>query len=357
MDHNFTPEQLNGIESAYSEGAEGFESLSAFNKAYGAIAGAVRTPEDYQAAVKGIIDEANVSGQLTVEIRCAVIGQRKSDCTPLDPRDATENILQAMDKSCQNLGEEAPKTSLVFLGYRGRDWKPEEVIEHAKLAVEFAKKYPKKKFGFDIAGPEDTGYSPTAFKEGFDMIKEYNSMVDSGQIQGERIGVTVHAGETPTFDNGKTGSGSIEEALDMGADRIGHGLQAFYNEKTKERLRKQGTTVEICGTCNISSIPINTKGMAVHPVHEFIESEIPVTFCTDNDTVCNTTITAEYARLMMTSGSKKNEMRNWNIIKLAARHGIESSFVSEEDKEDALKTFNSRIRIIEDLNVKFNQKK
>lgn len=344
--HNFSEEQISAIKNAYNNGADGFENLDEFNKAYGTIGSAIRTPEDYQAAVKGIIEEATKSGQLTTEIRCSVIGQRDSTGNNLDPHVATENLLEAMQKTCDNIGKEAPKVGLTFLGYRGRDWKPEEVTEHAKLAVEFAQKYPDKKFSFDIAGPEDTGYSPTYFKEAFDLIKEYNNKIKSGETKGELIGVTIHAGETPTYNDGSKGNKSVEEALDMGADRIGHGVQAVSDLETLDRLEKSGATVEICGVCNISSIPLNTRGMAIHPVQEFINRDIPITICTDNDAICGTNITKEYAQFLLTG---HNELMNWNNVKEAARNGVKSSFISDRDKKEALDVFDKRIRIIERL--------
>ncbi len=344
--HNFSEEQISAIKNVYNNGAEGFENLDEFNKAYGTIGSAIRNPEDYKAAIEGIIQEATRSGQLTTEIRCSVIGQKDESGNVLDPHVATENLLQAMQKTCEDIGKEAPKVGLTFLGYRGRDWKPEEVIEHARLAVEFAKKYPEKKFSFDIAGPEDTGYSPIHFKEAFDLIKEYNESVKSKKFNGEQIGITVHAGETPTYDDGGAGNKAIEEALDMGANRIGHGVQAITSLETLEKLKESGATVEICGVCNISSIPINTKGMAIHPVQEFINRDIPITICTDNDAICGTNITKEYAQFLLTG---HDQLMNWNNVKEAAKNGIKSSFISDKDKIEALKTFDKRIRIIERL--------
>ncbi len=160
------------------------------------------------------------------------------------------------------------------------------------------------------------------------------------------IGVTIHAGETPTYNEGKSGNESIEEALEMGANRIGHGVQAVSNLETLDHLKKSGATVEICGVCNISSIPLNTEGMAIHPVQELVNQEIPITICTDNDAICGTNITKEYAQFLLTGHS---ELMNWNNVKEVAKNGIKSSFISERDKEQALKIFNERIRIIERL--------
>lgn len=344
--HDLSTDQISLIQTAYQRGAEGFKNLDEFNKAYGAIGSVIRTPEDYQAAVRGIITEATRSGQLTVEIRCSVIGQRDASGNVIDPRLATENILQAISQSCNEIGEEAPKTAFTFLGYRGRDWKPEEVMEHAKLAVGFAQKYPDKKFSFDLAGPEDTGYSPAYFREAFDLIKAYNNKIKSGELKGELIGITLHAGETPSYNNGLQGSGAVDEAIAMGADRIGHGVQAITSPETLDRLKRSGATVEICGVCNVSSIPLNTRGMAVHPIQEFIHRDIPVTICTDNDAICGTNITKEYAQFLLTG---HDQLMNWNNVKEVARQGIKSSFIPDADKERALKTFNERIRIIERL--------
>ena len=354
--HHLGPLQLASIQTAYEKGREGFENLNEFNDAYGTIGSVIRTPDDYQAAIRGIVNEATKSGQLTVEIRCSVIGQKDASGNLIDPNAATENILQAISQTTNAIGQEAPKTGFTFLGYRGRDWHPDEVTMHAKLAVEFAQKYPDKKFSFDIAGPEDTGYSPLFFKEAYDLVRAYNNKIKSGELKGELIGVTTHAGETPSFDNGRSGGGAIEEALEMGVDRIGHGIQAITNPETLDKLKRSGVTVEICGVCNISSIPLNTRGMALHPVQEFMHEGIPITVCTDNDGISATSITKEYAQFLLTG---HNQLMNWNNIKKVARHGIEISFVPDKDKADALKLFDERIRIIERMfteeKVKFEE--
>ena len=342
--HGFNTDDINSIETAYSMGAAGFKDLNEFNDSYGAIGRAIRTPSDYQRAVQSIMTEATRSGQVSVEVRCSVIGQRDENGEPLAPEAATENLLAAMDATRAELADDAPATSLVFLGYRGRDWKPEEVTEHARLAVKFATKYPTKKFGFDIAGPEDTGYGPAYFQEAYQLIRDYNNAIATGEIAGETIGVTTHAGETPTFDDGRPGQESVEEALAMGAVRVGHGIQSVLSQGTLDTLKASGATVEICGVCNITSIPVNTRGMAIHPIQQFISRNIPVTICTDNDAICGTDITKEYAQFLFSGHS---EVMNWKTVKQIAAQGIESSFITSAEKAKALNQFGRQVRIIE----------
>ena len=314
--HDFDLGQIAKIKDAYAAGRIGFDDLNAFNSAYGAIGSAIRTPTDYRMAVKGIIEEAVRQGQLTVEIRCAALGQRDEEGKPLSPDDAIMNIVRAIQETCVDIkkrGGEPPYTGFTILAYRGKDWKPEEVTEHAQLAVKYAKLYPEMKFGFDLAGPEDVGYKPSYFKEAYDHIKEYNKAP-----VGETVGVTIHAGETPECD-GMPGYMAVEQSLDMGANRIGHGVQAINHPDTMQKLKESGATVEICGVCNITSIPKNTRGLAIHPIQEFIENDIPIAICTDNDAICSTNVSREYMQFLLTG---HDSFMNWNAVKAAARNGI-----------------------------------
>lgn len=342
--------------SAYEAGAKGFPDLDAFNQAYGVIAYPVRTPEDYRIAIHSILERANRSGQLTVEIRCSVIGQRDAEGKELDPEVATENILAAIKEAQGAIGEEAPQVGFTFLGYRGRDWKPEEVTEHARLATVFAERYPSTRFSFDIAGPEDTGYSPKYFKSAYDLLRTHNDAVRRGEKSVQNIGITTHAGETPRYDAtngspGKPGYESIKEAIEMGVMRIGHGVQAVSDPETLDLLKKHDITVEICGCCNVNTIPINTEGMAIHPLQEFLRRGIKVTICTDNDTICNTGITGEYGLFLL---SGHGEFMNWNTIKKVVVDGIQSSFITEDEKRRALDVYAYRIREIERLYRELN---
>ena len=354
--HGFNETQITEIYTAYEEGEAGFKDLNDFNRAYGTIAGAVRTPSDYRKAIDGIMTEAVRSGQLTVEVRCSIIGQRTEDGDVLSPEAALQNLIDAGDETRARLEDQGvtpPEVGITLLGYRGRDWEPQEVIDHARIAVEFAKKYPDRSFSFDIAGPEDTGYSPKFFEEAYRLIREYNDQVESGDLLGERIGITTHAGETPTYDGDpdKRGVGSILEAIEMGVDRIGHGVQAVHDPEVLQKLKEHNVCVEICGVCNVLSIPINTEGMAIHPVEKFIEEGISVTVCTDNDSICGTNISEEYMQFLFTGHS---ELMNWTTLKEVARAGVERSFIGSAARDRALDEFSSRVRKIERLLHEFS---
>ena len=347
----FSTDEIAKIEASYSKGEKGYDTLTDFNDSYGAIGRPVSTPEDYRAAIKGIVREALKQGQLTTEIRCACDSLRDTSGKPLSPEEGTEAIISAIESvksEYRAQGIEPPKTGFVFLTYRGRDWDgslPSAVMQ-AKEAVKAAIKHPEMKFGFDVAGPEDSGYGPKYFKEALDIIKDYNNKVDSGEIKGERIGITMHAGETPTFDGGRPGYLSVEEAIEMGVDRVGHGVQAVLNPETMQKMKDSGITVEICGVCNVQSIPINTRGLAMHPIQEFIDKGIHLSLCTDNDAICGSNVSKEYMQFLMTGHSN---FMDWNNVKQSARDGIRSAFISEADKVTATQTLETRINQIQGL--------
>ncbi|MBT5346278.1 hypothetical protein HOJ01_03680 [bacterium] len=331
---------IDKIEKAYKKAANGFESLDEFSNTYATIARSIRHMEDYKVAINSIVEEAIKNEQLTVEIRCSILGLKDKEGNEITGWDAGEYIVNAIEE-IKVKKENCPKIGFTILGYRGRDWKPEEVDEHSRLTIELAKKYPDKKFSFDLAGPEDTGYPAIFFKDAFEAIYKYNETTT-----GEKIGITVHAGETPTYDEGKKGHYSVREGLQINSDRIGHAVRAVDDLETLNLLKADGATVEICGVCNVLSIPINTENHTHHPIDELIKREIPITICTDNDSICGTNIINEYA-LLLISGHK--EVASWDTIIKIARHGIECSFITDNDKKEALETFEERVKNINHL--------
>jgi adenosine deaminase len=143
----------------------------------------------------------------------------------------------------------------------------------------------------------------------------------------------------------------------MGADRIGHGVQAVLDEPTMQMMKDAGVTVEICGVCNIQSIPINTQGLAIHPIQQFIDRGIKVSLSTDNDALCGSNITKEYNQFLLTGHSN---FMNWNTVKQSARDGIDAAFISDADKVSAKNILESRInqiqRMVEDVANEYEQK-
>jgi adenosine deaminase len=100
--------------------------------------------------------------------------------------------------------------------------------------------------------------------------------------------ITAHAGECKNcaVDN-------ILEAIEViGADRIGHGVQARGHIKIVDLLQRKKVPLEMCPTSNIQTAAV--EWITQHPLLSFHRLGIPVTINTDDPSISNITLTDEY---------------------------------------------------------------
>ena len=150
---------------------------------------------------------------------------------------------------------------------------------NVKQVTEIAVNYKEKIIGFDIAGPE-LNYLPSLFSDEFKKLVENN------------VNLTIHAGEGD-------GVNSIQEALENGAKRIGHGVRIIEDIEletglfgpTATYILENNIPLEICITSNIhTNMYSDYKD---HPIKDLIDLNFPVTINTDNRLMSNTNILKE----------------------------------------------------------------
>lgn len=130
--------------------------------------------------------------------------------------------------------------------------------------------------------------------------------------------ITVHAGETGFVEN------IVEAIVLLGATRIGHGVAMFDHEQAKKLVRDKKVFVECCPTSNLQTKAV--AGYDAHPMHHYLTEGIGVTMNTDNRTVSNTTMTAEFSAM--------SECFGWNVEteRQIYLHSVDASFADEETK-------------------------
>ena len=101
--------------------------------------------------------------------------------------------------------------------------------------------------------------------------------------QGLRL--VCHAGETG-------GPESVSAALDIGAERIGHGIAASRDPVLMERLRAQNIPLEICITSNVRTGAVSS--LSEHPVRALYEAGVPITLNTDDPALFDATLGGEF---------------------------------------------------------------
>ncbi len=156
--------------------------------------------------------------------------------------------------------------------------------------------------GLDLAGFENNcdldEYAPL-----FKIAKE------------KEIPFTIHAGEMGNGEN-------VRKALNMGADRIGHGINSIQDETIVEELVKTQIPLEICVTSNLYF----GFTYASHPIHELIRRGCKITICTDDMSFCLNNMAYEYN--MLNKVGISDEMLDQFTL-----NSIEAAFISEADKE------------------------
>jgi adenosine deaminase/aminodeoxyfutalosine deaminase len=111
----------------------------------------------------------------------------------------------------------------------------------------------------------------------------YADLYKEARDRGLRL--VCHAGET-------TGAESVWEALEIGAERIGHGIRAIEDPLLMEHLREKNIPLEVCITSNVRTGAVPSR--AEHPVRKLYDAGVPIILNTDDPALFECTLTSEY---------------------------------------------------------------
>ena len=141
------------------------------------------------------------------------------------------------------------------------------------------------------------------------------------------LGITVHAGEPRVPGISKNIRTAIEA---MGADRIGHGLQAIEDPGIVDLLVSTGTPLELCPTSNWLTGACQSVGQ--HPFRPLFDAGVKTTVNTDDPGIMCTDLNREFQQLLTHGGMNEAELHR--CIQWAA----EASFIPTEIKSTVWKT-------------------
>lgn len=196
------------------------------------------------------------------------------------------SLREALDALVAELGSVPGITAgLLVCGMRQTD--PAEVRQVAELTAEY---YLAEKgvVGFDLAGPE----------AGFPAARHWESME---YLRKRLVPITLHAGEAAGVD-------SIEDALVHGALRLGHGMNIIDDLTLAEDgldlqlgpvarwVRDRGIALEMCPSSNVQTKAV--ESLADHPLPLLFSMGFRCTVNTDNRLVSDTSMTAEFMKVV-----------------------------------------------------------
>jgi adenosine deaminase len=172
---------------------------------------------------------------------------------------------------------------------------PEENVQLARDAGLFAG---RGVVGFDLAGDE-VRYRTAPHRPAFEAARAAG------------LHLTCHAGEAGEPSN-------VKDALELGVERIAHGVIGARNPKIVERLRREGVVLDLCPTANWKCKAVPT--LAEHPLPRLVRAGVRCTISTDSRTVAETTLSHEF-ELASGMGMTDQELQRCNETAYSAKFG------------------------------------
>lgn len=207
-------------------------------------------------------------------------------------------------------GERDFGISLLWIFDAVRQFGPEKAQQVAEWAARF--KGPSV-VGFGIGGDERQA-APELFRDVYAYAAEHG------------LRLTAHAGET-------AGPESVWGALNLRAERIGHGLAARHDPELVEELSKRQVPVEICLSSNLRTGCC--ASMAEHPARNYFDHGLMLTLSTDDPAMFGTSLSREFQLAQDAFAFTDEHLRE------LARNSFEASFLPAEKKLRFLNLFDA----------------
>src|SRR5271165_7148522 len=233
--------QRHGMEGASLADVERlyrYSDFKGFLSAFKDVTGHLRTPEDYELLTYRLMERLKAQNirYAEVSVSVGVCLWRKQDFAP---------IFEGLERGRER-GEKDFGTSLVWIFDAIRQFGAETAQSVLDLAIQF---HDRNVVAFGIGGDESAG-PPEWFAGVYGRAAEHG------------LHLTAHAGES-------AGPESIWGALNLKAERIGHGLTAAQDAELIEELAERQVPVEICITSNLRTGCC--VELAQHPVRRYFD--------------------------------------------------------------------------------------
>ncbi len=218
----------------------------------------------------------------------------------LNPADVVAAVVQGIADGQRDFG-----VPLNLIGIISRTYGKEIALKELDAILT----HKDKLVAVDLAGDEGN-YPGEWFVEHFAKVR------DAG------LAITVHAGEA-------VGAHSVWQAInELGASRIGHGVNAINDDKLVAHLAKQHIGLEICLTSNLQTNTI--PDLSKHPIKAFLAAGVPVNLNTDDPGISAIEIENEY------EVANRDVAMTPSEISQTQRNGVAMAFLSDADKNALL---------------------
>jgi len=249
-----------------------YSEFAGFIESYKWVIGHLRQPEDYALVARRLLArlaQQNVRYAETT-LSAGVVLARGQDL---------EAIYEAVQRETAR-----SEIEVWWILDAVRQFGPREAMRVAEFA---AGRTSQGIVGFGIGGNEALG-----------PVEWFGEVFAFARRQG--LHLTVHAGET-------VGPESIWGALNLGAERIGHGIRAVQDPALMAWLRDQNIPLEICISSNVATGAV--RSLKDHPLRALHEAGVPIVLNSDDPAMFHTSLSREYELAAREFGFSQEDLR------------------------------------------------
>ena len=250
-----------------------FSGFAGFLKAYVWVSQRLTTPAAYRIALCRLLEKLASQNVLAVEITLSV-------GVILWKKQELDAIFEGLCEEC----EAHPRIRVRWIFDAIRQFGAEQSSEVFQAAATYRE---AGVVAIGIGG--DEGRGPAIW-----FAHLYRRARDAG------LCLTAHAGET-------AGPESIWQAVEIGAQRIGHGIRAIDDARLLEYLREHNIALEVCPSSNVATGAVGA--LSAHPLRRLWDAGVPIVLGTDDPALFATDIVREYILAAEEFGFSRKELR------------------------------------------------
>ncbi len=281
-----------------------FTDFAGFLVAFKDVTGHLRGPDDYELIAYRLMKRLKTQTVLHAEVTVSV-----GVCLWREQDFAA--IFEGLERG-RARGEKDFGVSVLWIFDAIRQFGAEKAQPVLDWAIQFRD---RNVVAFGIGGDEVKG-PPEMFGEVFARAADHG------------LHLTAHAGES-------AGPESIWGALNLKAERIGHGLTAGQDPELMEELAQRQVPIEICVTSNLRTGCC--ADVAAHPVRQYFDEGLMLTINSDDPAMFGSSLVGEYELVQRQFGFSDDHLRE------LARNSFEASFLGAEKKVEFLNLFDAAV--------------
>jgi adenosine deaminase len=282
-----------------------YEDFYGFLETYKIVCEHLREPADYVKVLDGLAEYFTQEN-----IRYAEIIYTPSILWKYE-RDGKDILKALLERSLKIQSTQG--TQIRWILDCVRQFEPELAQRTAELAEEFCD---EGVVGLGLGGDEKS-LEMEQYQEIFAWARAH------------RLYIHVHAGEI----------GDVQQVWDallvLGANRIGHGIQAARDSKLMDYLRQHAIGLDVCLTSNLMTGA--WKPISDNPFGLLYQRGVPVSLNTDDPGLFQTTLTEEFQKAVHFFPLTQEDVHRIVL------QGIRSSFLPHEEKMAFMKQFQEEI--------------